>query len=361
MREVPIFMRQAYFLGGTTADGFRSRFFDRLSEPGMYSFILKGGPGTGKSTLMRRIAEAFGDETVSLYHCASDASSLDAVVLEDRHILVADGTAPHVMEVAQPMLTGEIVNLGALLNGEQLRGNQSEIAALFAENARLHKRARQYAQAVTSLHDDIRTAAQNALLCEKLTAFSGRMLRRLLPRANGKAGTLSFHQLSALTADGYITHALPGDYHIVLLKDPYFAGSDHLLHLFAQGAVMRGLNCLVSENYLFGEPQYEHLILPECKIALLTESTCTTPAGEFAQVLNFRRFYDKAELAKRRQRTAFGQKASRSLLEEAAESIRSALSVHDDLEAYYIDALDFTGADHAAEQILARIKARSKA
>lgn len=353
-------MRHTYFLGGTTSDGFRSQFFERLNEQGMYSFILKGGPGTGKSTLMRRVAAAFPDETVSLYHCASDASSLDAVVLEERKILVADGTAPHVMEVAQPMITGEIVNLGAHLNGDQLRTNKEKISALFAENARFHKRARQYAQAVTSLHDDIRATAQNSLLREKLTAFSGRLIRRLLPRANGNAGTLCFNQLSALTAEGYITHALPEEYHIVLLNDPYFAGSDLLLRTFAQGALMRGLDCSVSMNYLFGEPLYEHLLVPQCGLALLSASVCDAAEEKASQVLNFRRFYDKAAIAKRRQRIAFGQKASRSLLEEAADSIQSALTVHDELESYYIDALDFSKADASAEELLKKIREREK-
>ena len=352
-------MRQAYFLGGTTADGFRSRFFDRLNEPGMYAFILKGGPGTGKSTLMRHIAAAFPDEAVSVYHCASDASSLDAVVLEDRKILIADGTAPHVMEVAQPMLTGEIVNLGALLSSGQLHAHREEISRLFAENARCHKSARQYAQAVTALHDDICSAARHALLFEKLSAFSERMVRRLLPRTGGSAGEISYHQLSALTAEGYITHALPEDFHIVLLKDPYFAGSDQLLRLVAQNACKRGLRCMISENYLFGDPLYEHLLLPDCHLALLSENSCCTPQYQDAQPLNLRRFYDKAELARRRPRLAFGQKASRSLLEEAADSIQAALTVHDELESYYISALDFSGADEAAEQILQKIRTRS--
>ena len=91
-------MQQSYFLGGVTAGGFRTRFSEQIQQPGFYTYILKGGPGTGKSTLMKRVAAAFDGEPISLYHCSSDESSLDAVVLEDRGVVIVDGTAPHVFE-----------------------------------------------------------------------------------------------------------------------------------------------------------------------------------------------------------------------------------------------------------------------
>ena len=65
-------MQQSYFLGGVTANGFRTHFSEQILRPDFYTYILKGGPGTGKSTLMKRIAAAFPDEPVSLYYCSSD-------------------------------------------------------------------------------------------------------------------------------------------------------------------------------------------------------------------------------------------------------------------------------------------------
>ena len=50
---------KVYFLGGTSPTGFRSKFIEQIKKPGYYTYILKGGPGTGKSTLMKKVAEAF--------------------------------------------------------------------------------------------------------------------------------------------------------------------------------------------------------------------------------------------------------------------------------------------------------------
>ena len=87
-----------YFLGANSPTGFYSLYdqmIDRAKARRLY--ILKGGPGCGKSTLMRRVAErakAAGQE-VEYILCSGDPDSLDAVILPGMEIAVADGTAPH--------------------------------------------------------------------------------------------------------------------------------------------------------------------------------------------------------------------------------------------------------------------------
>lgn len=352
-------MQQAYFLGGSTANGFQTRFSCQMERPEQYTFVLKGGPGTGKSTLMRRVAAEFSDEEpVSVYHCASDASSLDAVVLEARGIAVVDGTAPHVFEVAQPMISGEIVNLGACLDGALLRRYGEAIRETAAENARHHRRARQYIQAISALHDDLAMLGAAALMREKLSGFGERLARRILPKgSDGGAGELLCCQLSALTADGYLTQPLPDDWQIFVLRDTFFSGADVLLRQLAEEACARGFACRVSLNYLTGGALYEHLLLPELKLALLSENGCATPAAPPAQAINFTRFYGREELSRRRQRIGFDQKASRSLRDEAATAIAEALAVHDRLEQFYIAALDIPAAERITAEVIAKIRA----
>lgn len=87
-----------FFLGANTPQGFVSRF-DQLADPldGWREFVIKGGPGTGKSTLMKRVAAEAGSrcKRVELIHCSSDVDSLDGVILHDVKTSIADGTSPH--------------------------------------------------------------------------------------------------------------------------------------------------------------------------------------------------------------------------------------------------------------------------
>ena len=72
--------------------GFVSHYRDCFAQERRY--IIKGGPGCGKSTLMRRIAheaEQRGLE-VEYYDCSSDPDSLDGIVLPSLGIAMFDGT-----------------------------------------------------------------------------------------------------------------------------------------------------------------------------------------------------------------------------------------------------------------------------
>ena len=351
-------MQQSYFLGGVTANGFRTHFSEQILRPDFYTYILKGGPGTGKSTLMKRIAAAFPDEPMSLYYCSSDEKSLDAVVLEDRKIAVVDGTAPHVFEAKYPLVSQELVNLGACLDKQkmQLAGNAVRQAA--DENAQWHQRARQYVQAVTALHQDLAQLGSRAILHQKLTGFGERLAKRTLPKPKGRSGSISFRQLSALTTSGYRTQPLPPDYQVTELMDPLYAASDALLRQLAARASDRGFTVIASENLLFPEPMLEAILLPELRLAFSACSTIRQEQVAGAVHMHMTRFYQKELLAQRKQRIAFDRKATLALAEEASNAIAKALAVHDQLEAYYIDALDFDRVSRIAEELIEEIRAR---
>ena len=88
-----------FFLGANTPQGFVSRF-DQLADAndGWRTFVIKGGPGTGKSTMIQKIAQRIREEygDVETIRCSSDVDSYDAVIAECLKLSVADGTAPHV-------------------------------------------------------------------------------------------------------------------------------------------------------------------------------------------------------------------------------------------------------------------------
>lgn len=86
-----------FFLGANSAEGFYG-LYDQLLDAKLYDLIiLKGTPGCGKSTFMRRVAAALeerGLETVYI-HCSGDPDSLDGVIAPAIRTAIVDGTAPH--------------------------------------------------------------------------------------------------------------------------------------------------------------------------------------------------------------------------------------------------------------------------
>jgi uncharacterized NAD-dependent epimerase/dehydratase family protein len=87
------------FPGGNTSRGFFS-YYDYIlkQEDAARIFVIKGGPGVGKSTFMKKIAMEMVDRgyDVEFMHCSSDNNSLDGVVIPAVRVAFLDGTAPHV-------------------------------------------------------------------------------------------------------------------------------------------------------------------------------------------------------------------------------------------------------------------------
>ena len=102
---------KSYFLGANSRAGFFS-LYDEFPPDGAYLHIIKGGPGTGKSTLLKTIAaaaEARGLE-VQRVLCSGDPDSLDGVYVPALGSAWADGTAPHVLEPRLFGVTGDYLN-----------------------------------------------------------------------------------------------------------------------------------------------------------------------------------------------------------------------------------------------------------
>ena len=85
------------FPGGNTAFGFYSFYDDIIKNAFTKLFILKGGPGVGKSTLIKRIGSHLLQQGYDIeYHCcSSDKNSFDGLLVPALGIAIVDGTAPH--------------------------------------------------------------------------------------------------------------------------------------------------------------------------------------------------------------------------------------------------------------------------
>ena len=92
------FPKLKFFLGANTPAGFFSLFSELYDpETDCKIYLLKGGPGTGKSRLMSDVAEKIEKEgyLCERIYCATDPASLDAVIFPELSAAVADCTPPH--------------------------------------------------------------------------------------------------------------------------------------------------------------------------------------------------------------------------------------------------------------------------
>ena len=148
-------MEEKYFAAANSGEGFvsyfgevfRARDFDHI-------YIIKGGPGTGKSYFMRQVAreaEKRGERVVYWY-CSSDPDSLDGITVGNRFAMV-DGTAPHDMGCRTPGAVENIVDLGAFWSVPSLSKMRRDIEKLNAEKGDAYKRAYRFLSVYAQLSD----------------------------------------------------------------------------------------------------------------------------------------------------------------------------------------------------------------
>ena len=85
-----------YFLGANSARGFASLYHELIDEEHSNAFyVLKGGAGCGKSTLMRKVGESMEAEGFEVEYilCSGDPDSLDGIWIPQKAVAIVDGTS----------------------------------------------------------------------------------------------------------------------------------------------------------------------------------------------------------------------------------------------------------------------------
>lgn len=342
-------IRPEFFLGTVGAQGFHG-FFNRLQpEEKLTLYLLKTGPGCGKSTLMRTLAQK-ETEPAELIHCSSDPKSLDGVLL--RGCAVLDATAPHTMEPRCPMLTEHVVSMYDSLDSKILMEKRDIIEAMTAEGKQFHAHAAVSLRAASHLLEDNRNTVSAFMDREKIDRYADRLIRHwLAPKF--KTGLARMRFLSAVTPDGFVCfkNTVPTLADTILVfHDEYGACSQYLMELVKTAALKNGYEFYCCPCPL-GNGNAEHLIFPELRLALLTSNRWHTFDFEGQKNIHCIRFENKDLVRCNKNKLCFNQKAATALMVQASHLQQEARKCHDQLEEVYHSAVDFSLVNAAAERL----------
>lgn len=158
-----------FFAAANGYNGFVS-YFEKVFSPSEFDkiFILKGGPGTGKSRMMKDVIEKFINEGVicEAVLCSSDPKSLDGIILERefKKIAIIDGTAPHATDPIYPGVVEKIVNLGDFWNESLLKNNSIKIKELCNCKKNYYYNAYQYLSVAKKFSDIVYKSISSVFL-----------------------------------------------------------------------------------------------------------------------------------------------------------------------------------------------------
>lgn len=355
-----------FFLGANTADGFVS-FFDEIENAytqGFRSYVIKGGPGTGKSTFMRKaaaLAEVY-EPWVELIHCSSDPNSLDGVIMPEAKVSIVDGTPPHIMEPRYPGAYERVVNFCQSFDNEGLERDKEELFYVTAVNQSCHKQCVRLLSAAKSLLYDNYLTALAATDAEKVMRTAYRVFLREFKDLNGKDGVEHRRLLSAVTPEGivfYRSTITENFSKIYCLVDPYGASSSIFMAALKDLLLSKGADIFVCPCPLDPYGKIDHILVPERGIAFITVNNYLyLPENTETHNIHFNRFTDMDLIAAKKQRIRFGRRLADEILNEAARTMKKAKTVHDSMEEIYKRHVNFEMIDELYQKTASEIVKR---
>ena len=348
-----------YFLGANSCNGFISAFCECYDPfDGWKAYIIKGGPGTGKSSFMKYVAKTADKKGIKviLCPCSSDPDSLDGVIMPEKKTVILDGTAPHIVEPVFPGACEEILNFGQFWNSRAFQGKEKDIIDVTLKNKALHKAASGYLSAVGQLLSDNLKIAQCCTDYKKTESFAAALCKNYIPSKNAK-GREWIRFISATTPKGIISYpetVTQQNKNLVVISDKYGSASSTIMQKIREYAILNGYEIITLKNAFLPEKIIDHIVIPELSLAFVTENDYIKFETDVRRI-HSRRFVNSSLLHNSRERLKFNSKAAEVLLGEGCTTLKKAKAVHDVLEKYYISAMDFNSLNGFAEEFAKEI------
>ncbi|MGI6752445.1 MAG: hypothetical protein ACOX4U_07580 [Anaerovoracaceae bacterium] len=345
------------FPGNNTPEGFFSYYRYILNpKEAKKIYCLKGGPGVGKSTLMKRIGQEFQEagEDIDYFHCSSDRNSVDGILLKKRKIAMLDGTAPHMIDPVNPGVVDTIIHLGDFWDEKELRKQKHHVIASGERLSSLFSGAYNYLRAAGAIYDNIRSIYGERIRKEEIYKLGASIINEEMSHKeiSSVRGRIKKFFASAITPQG-IVNEIPSLLHgfrkVYIIKTDIGMETENLFSTFAENAINRGFD--VEAFYCSMNPsgKIDHVLCHDLGVAIITgndyhnldggnertwdgEEVVYIPLGQYAN----RGISDPLAAIFKDSREKMD-----SLLTQGIKCLEEAKKEHDLLESYYIPNMDF--------------------
>lgn len=350
-----------YFACANSSQGF-CNYFESNLEGLEHLYILKGGPGTGKSTMMKNIGADLYDRgyDIEFIYCSSDPSSLDGIIIPALKVGVVDGTSPHVIEPLAPGAIEQYVNLGIAWDRKKLQPYKDHILSLRSQISDCYTELyAQYAEAL-KVHDDWEKIYINEMDFDKASEFRQSICDTLLDYPSIDHTPVIKHRFfGASTPEGSVNHIqdLTEGFKRYMIKGRPGTGKSTLLKELAKKSETLGYDTEIY-HCSFDPQSLDMVLIPELNVCFF-DSTAPHeyfPAVETDEIIDtYEAFITPGTDERYAQQLDELSILYKTTVKKGTDALAEAKRLHDELEKIYIKAMNFDIIEGIYQQIKAEI------
>ncbi|MBM6619305.1 PRK06851 family protein [Bacillus suaedaesalsae] len=352
-----------FYAGSNSSQGFYS-LYDQAIKDLDRLYILKGGPGTGKSTFMRKIGLVMMDKGYDLeyLHCSSDNKSLDGIIIPELKVGIVDGTAPHVIEPKYPGVVEKVVDLGAYRNDAFLAQYKNIIISLTKDIETNFNAAYSTMQEAKKVHLKREEIYLRAMSFDKADHVTQDLIRSIfhIPFTKEENPTVTKKFFGAATPKGavnFIDNITEDVTRRYIIKGRPGSGKSTLMKKI--GAYAEA-NSLSVEYYpcAFDPKSIDMIIIPSLSVAVMdgTAPHVVDPYRLNDVVVDmFTLCMDTSVEDVHSNEIGELNTSYKNKMTLATNFLSEAKRLHDRLEEFYMQAMDFEKVDIKREEVLEEI------
>ncbi|NCB52351.1 MAG: hypothetical protein EOM54_10795 [Clostridia bacterium] len=349
-----------WFLGANSGAGFYSLYDSFASEDGDFLWVVKGGPGCGKSVFMKRIGSAAEKNglDVEYIYCSGDPASLDGIYLPSLKTGWIDGTAPHTLDPVCFGATGAYLDLGAYCDvggAHKIRGEIAELTCRYkAQYVRAYDCLRATCAAAPEKQVGLIGGGDKSAAAKRAASAADMELPKA--KKSSPSGKVTRRFLSSITCEGevFLKDTLTMLCKRIYILDNKYGLAEHYLRELLRIARERSVDAILCLSPLVPD-QPEAVIFPSLSLGFIGMERDAHPELIPYRHVRLDALLDPERIRSLRPRLRADMRIKAELSDSATEALRAAKGLHDELEALYNPLVDFDKVRAAADGEIARV------
>ncbi len=342
------------FTSSHTSQGFYTFIPELVNGLGKV-YILKGAPGSGKSTFIRLLGEVISQQgyDIEFWVSALDPVTPDGVFIPLLNAAVINGSLPRPIDPKYPGIRESIINLEEYWDNSIVEQKYGEIIKQVDQTNIFQDQAINILKEASRAKEEIRQANSAHLNIEKIEGLTKDLSTEIMDNRPGE----KHYFAGVITGDGlvdYINELSADCKKRYIFKGPSGSGKSTVIYKLAREAKKKGYflefyHCGLEVDYLI------MVVIRNLQLALIEAGHIEVGTRQGDVTVDMTRYmegYDTDQVAVNNNEL---YRQFEALLLQAQRELENAYQANREVKKIYTSAMDFERLDQKREQIAAEL------